>query len=65
MIIETDLRIKEAWERGWKEGIEKGEKVVFKMMAKKMLEQHLSLDLIKELTHLTDEEIKNLTSERS
>ncbi|MCM3760147.1 hypothetical protein M3212_05005 [Alkalihalobacillus oceani] len=62
MIVEAELRIKEARKQGLEEGREKGKKEAAKMLAKKMLEQELSLDLIKEVTGLDEEEMRKLIS---
>lgn len=68
MIIEAELREKEAREQGLEEGMEKGieqgmekgiEKGV-KQTAKKMLQKNLPHDLIKEVTGLDEEEIDRL-----
>ena len=52
---------KEAKKEGIKEGIKTGEKQNSKEIAKAMLEKNMPIDLIIELTHLSEEEIKEIS----
>ena len=65
--------LKEKWEMDWnsnmnyvkkearKEGLKTGEKQKSKEIAKSMLEKGMPIDLIIELTHLSEEEIKEIS----
>ena len=67
--------LKEKWEMDWnsnmnyvkkearKEGLKTGEKQKSKEIAKSMLEKGMPIDLIIELTHLSKEEIKEISED--